>query len=151
MDISRNQIDLMYLTNSLSMDKIKHIKEKKTILKSEKEKYKIKIMKMIDMFMKDIDKPKDTMQEDLKMMFDEFLLKTISYLKFKKKEKKVQSQYDKKKKKKSKINDINISELDVTIMRKPEKPKKKNLDTFIKKTKVKSKKKIVIPKKIDSE
>tara|TARA_Y100000816_G_C25953469_1_gene497441 strand:+ start:359 stop:817 length:459 start_codon:yes stop_codon:yes gene_type:complete len=151
MDISRNQLDLMYLTNNITMEKIKHIKEKKIILKSEKDKYEKKIMKLIEKFMKDKDKSEHFMEDDLKMMFEEFLIKTVNYFKFISKEKKVQSQYDKKKQKKKKVNNIDLNELDVTIMRKPGKPKKKNLDSFIKKTKVKKKKKIVMPKKIDYE
>lgn len=150
MDISRNEIDLMYLTNRLTMKKVNNIKEKKCLLKSEKDKYKKKILELINGFMKDEYIFENVMKDELKMMFDDFLLKTIRYYKFQNKESKVQSQYDKKKKKKSKCDKINLSDIDITIMNKPKKPKK-NLDTFIKKKKVKKKKKVIMPKKINFE
>jgi len=152
MDISRNQIDLMYLTNRLKMDKVVNIKEKRTILKSEKEKYKNKISQLLKSFMEEDCTYENVMKNELKMMFDDFLLKTIRYYKFQNKENKVQSQYDKTQKKKNKCTKLNLNEIDITIMKKPEKPKNKNLDSFIKKKKKKRKmKKMVIPKKIDYE
>tara|TARA_B100001142_G_scaffold155305_2_gene155796 strand:+ start:2313 stop:2774 length:462 start_codon:yes stop_codon:yes gene_type:complete len=152
MDISRNQIDLMYLTNRLKMNKVVNIKEKRTILKSEKEKYKNKISQLLNSFMEEDCTYENVMKNELKMMFDDFLLKTIRYYKFQNKENKVQSQYDKTQKKKNKCTKLNLNEIDITIMKKPEKPKNKNLDSFIKKKKKKRKiKKTVMPKKIDYE
>ena len=153
MDISRNQIDIMYLTNRLKMEKVVNIKEKKTILKSEKEKYKKKISELLNSFMEEDCCYENVMKNELKMMFDNFLLKTIRYYKFQNKENKIQSQYDKKQKKKRKCTKLNLNEIDITIMKNTEKPKNKNLDSFVKKNKRKMKKmkKMVIPKKIDYE
>ena len=152
MDISRNQIDIMFLSNRLKMVKVNHIKEKRTILKNEKDKYKKKITKLVDSFMNEDCTYENAMKNELKMIFDNFLLKAISYHKFQNKENKVQSQYDKTQKKKNKCTKLNLNEIDITIMKKPEKPKNKNLDSFIKKKKKKRKiKKTVMPKKIDYE
>jgi len=153
MDISRNQIDLMYLTNKLRMGKVVNFKEKRTILKSEKEKYKNKISQLLNSFMEEDCNYENIMKNELKMMFDEFLLKAIRYYKFQNKENKIQSQYDKKQKKKRKCTKLNLNEIDITIMKNTEKPKNKNLDSFVKKNKRKMKKmkKMVIPKKIDYE
>lgn len=153
MDISRNQIDIMFLSNRLKMVKVNHIKEKRTILKNEKDKYKKKITKLVDSFMNEDCTYENAMKNELKMIFDNFLLKAISYHKFQNKENKVQSQYGKEKEKKiKKCNKLDLNEIDITIMKKPKKPKNKNLDTFIKKKKNKNKKKkTIMPKKIDYE
>jgi hypothetical protein len=153
MDISRNQIDLMFLSNRLKMVKVNHIKENRTILKKEKDKYKKKILQLVNSFMDDNCTYDNAIKNELKMIFDDFLLKTISYYKFQNKERKVQSQYGKEKEKKfKKCNKLDLNEIDITIMKKPKKSKNKNLDTFIKKKKNKNKKKkTIMPKKIDYE
>ena len=55
------------------------------------------------------------------------------------------------KKKTPEIKNMNIDQLDINIMKKPKKEKKKDLNSFIKKKKRKNNKKIVIPNQINKE
>jgi hypothetical protein len=143
-DISRNYIDLMYLTNPSNISKMRKMKEEKNINREEIKKYKKDIIKITERL---IDGEK--ISSEIDALFNKYFIKIREHIKFTKKKNVVQSQYHlmKEKEKKEYIK-MDLSNLDITIMKKPE-PKIKNIGDFVKKKKKKRKgKKVVMPKKI---
>jgi hypothetical protein len=152
MDISRNIIDLMYLTNQTNMDKISKIRTEKTISKKNLEKYKDKFLTLTTDILngKKIKNETDNITQDMKYEFHEYFKKAMGYFDFLEKKKIIQARYKDMQKKTSKIKNMNIDELDISIMKKPKKVKHKDLTGFVKKKKTKNKKKIVMPKQLKS-
>jgi phosphoribosyl-dephospho-CoA transferase len=143
-DISRNYIDLMYLTNPSNISKMRKMKEEKNINKEELKKYNKDIIKITERL---IDGEK--ISSEIDALFNKYFIKIREHIKFTKKKNVVQSQYHlmKEKEKKEYIK-MDLSNLDITIMKKPE-PKIKNIGDFVKKKKKERKgKKVVMPKKI---
>jgi hypothetical protein len=143
-DISRNYIDLMYLTNPSNISKMRKMKEEKNINKEEIKKYNKDIIKITERL---IDGEK--ISSEIDALFNKYFIKIREHIKFTKKKNVVQSQYHlmKEKEKKEYIK-MDLSNLDITIMKKPE-PKIKNIGDFVKKKKKERKgKKVVMPKKI---
>jgi hypothetical protein len=141
MDNSRNYIDLMYLTNPSNISKIQKIKENKNTNVKEKKRLKSEIMKMTERLING-----EQISCDIDALFNQYFIKIRNHLKFIKKKNIVQSQYhlmgEKEKKEYIKMD---ISTLDISIMKKPKKVKQ--ISDFVKKTKRK-KKKVIMPKKI---
>jgi hypothetical protein len=145
-DMSRNYIDLMYLTNPSNISRMKKIKEEK-VDKEEFKKYKKDIIKFTERLIDG-----ERISSGIDALFNKFFIKIKEHINFTKKKNVVQSQYHlmKEKEKKEYIK-MDLSKLDITIMKKPI-HKVKNLSDFVKKKKKKRKgKKIVMPKKITFE
>jgi len=145
-DMSRNYIDLMYLTNPSNISRMKKIKEEK-VDKEEFKKYKKDIIKFTERLIDG-----ERISSGIDALFNKFFIKIKEHINFTKKKNVVQSQYHlmKEKEKKEYIK-MDLSKLDITIMKKPI-HKDKNLSDFVKKKKKKRKgKKIVMPKKITFE
>ena len=146
-DISQNYIDMMYLMNPSNISRMKKIKEEKNIDMEEIKKHKKDIIKMTERLIDG-----DSISSDIDAIFYRYFVKIKEHLHFTKKMNVVQSQYHlmKEKEKKEYIK-MDLSKLDIDIMKKPE-PKVKNIGDFVKKKKKKSKtKKTVMPKKITFE
>ena len=145
-DISRNYIDLMYLTNPSNISRMKKIKEE-TIDKKELIKYKKDIIKFTERLIDG-----ESISTGIDVLFNNFFIKIKEHINFTKKKNVVQSQYHlmKEKEKKEYIK-MDLSELNITLMKKPIN-KVKNLSDFVNKKKKKKRgKKIVMPKKITFE
>ena len=146
-EMSSKLIDLMYLTNPNTLNKIKTIGQKNEYSKEElKEKKKI-IMKITEDI---IEGNRCDKSSDVLLSFFSYYNKILEDEHLKKKVKVIQSQYDgigKKKKKKQVIN-LDVNNLDVNLLGKKEKNSKHmNLDNYVKKKKKKVKSKIHLPKK----
>jgi len=145
-DISRNYIDLMYLTNPSNISRMKKIEEEK-VDKEEFKKYKKDIIKFTERLIDG-----ESISSGIDVLFNKFFIKIKEHINFTKKKNVVQSQYHlmKEKEKKEYIK-MDLSELNITLMKKPIN-KVKNLSDFVNKKKKKKRgKKIVMPKKITFE
>ena len=152
MDVSRNYIDLMYLTNPSNILKMKKLAlNEQTINTDERKKYKKDIMKITECLIKG-----ERISSDIDALFNEYVEKIKDHVKFTKKNNRIQSQFHLMEKKYVKMDissvdisvldksSLDISVLDKSMMKKPKK-KKKMIDFVKKKRKVK---KIIIPKQI---
>ena len=143
-DISRNYIDLMYLTNPSNISRIKKIKEE-TIDKKELKKYKKDIIKYTERLIAG-----ENISSEIDALFNKYFIKIREHMVFIKKKNIVQSQYHlmKEKEIKKEYSSMDLSTLNISIMKKP-KHKVKNLSDFVKKKKDKRKgQKVIMPKKI---
>lgn len=143
--MSRNYIDLMYLTNPSNISRMKKIEEEK-VDKEEFKKYKKDIIKFTERLIDG-----ESISSGIDVLFNKFFIKIKEHINFTKKKNVVQSQYHlmKEKEKKEYIK-MDLSELNITLMKKPIN-KVKNLSDFVNKKKKKKGKKIVMPKKITFE
>lgn len=144
--MSRNYIDLMYLTNPSNISRMKKIEEEK-VDKEEFKKYKKDIIKFTERLIDG-----ESISTGIDVLFNNFFIKIKEHINFTKKKNVVQSQYHlmKEKEKKEYIK-MDLSELNITLMKKPIN-KVKNLSDFVNKKKKKKRgKKIVMPKKITFE
>ena len=93
----------------------------------------------------------ESISSGIDVLFNKFFIKIKEHINFTKKKNVVQSQYHlmKEKEKKEYIK-MDLSELNITLMKKPIN-KVKNLSDFVNKKKKKKGKKIVMPKKITFE
>ena len=138
-------IDMMYLINPNSLEKIKIKNEIKNVDKEKLKKYKKKVLKITEQLLtnNNDNKSPDVINSFFlyfeKILDDEFLKNKVSI---------IQSQYDKEtKKNKKKVTNIDVTEMDINLLGKKEKTHKtKGLDNYVKKKKVKKKKKIHLPK-----
>uniref|UniRef100_A0A6C0F9Z1 Uncharacterized protein n=1 Tax=viral metagenome TaxID=1070528 RepID=A0A6C0F9Z1_9ZZZZ len=144
-DMSRNYIDLMYFTNPSNISRMKKIEEEK-VDKEEFKKYKKDIIKFTERLIDG-----ESISSGIDVLFNNFFIKIKEHINFTKKKNVVQSQYHlmKEKEKKEYIK-MDLSELNITLMKKPI-HKVKNLSDFVNKKKKRKGKKIVIPKKITFE
>ncbi len=151
MDISRNLIDLMYLTNRVNMEKLNNIKEDENLSLENKKKYKEKFFNLINNIFNNIPIKNDTdnITIDLIYSFNHFFKKSVGYFEFLEKQEKIQERYKDMEKKKSKIKNIDINDLNINIIRKKKQVKTKDMTDFVKKKKRKNKKKLHIPKQLD--
>ena len=142
-DVSRNYIDLMYLTNPSNISRIKRMNEVITVDIEDQKKYKKEVIKITDRLING-----EKISVDINELFNNYFKKIKEHLEFTKKKNLVQSQYHlmKEKEKKEYIK-MDLSGLDITMMKKPDSKKIKNLNDFIKKKK-KKKKGMVMPQKI---
>jgi len=142
-DVSRNYIDLMYLTNPSNISRIKRMNEVITVDIEDQKKYKKEVIKITDRLING-----EKISVDINELFNNYFQKIKEHLEFTKKKNLVQSQYHlmKEKEKKEYIK-MDLSGLDITMMKKPDSKKIKNLNDFIKKKK-KKKKGMVMPQKI---
>ena len=142
--MSRNYIDLMYLTNPSNISRMKKIEEK--VDKEEFKKYKKDIIKFTERLIDG-----ESISSGIDVLFNKFFIKIKEHINFTKKKNVVQSQYHlmKEKEKKEYIK-MDLSELNITLMKKPIN-KVKNLSDFVNKKKKRKGKKIVMPKKITFE
>ncbi len=143
--MSRNYIDLMYFTNPSNISRMKKIEEEK-VDKEEFKKYKKDIIKFTERLIDG-----ESISSGIDVLFNNFFIKIKEHINFTKKKNVVQSQYHlmKEKEKKEYIK-MDLSELNITLMKKPI-HKVKNLSDFVNKKKKRKGKKIVIPKKITFE
>lgn len=143
-DMSQNYIDLMYLTNPSNISRMKRIKEEENIDREEIKKYKKDIIKITERI---IDGERISCEIDA--LFNKYFSKIKEHLNFTKKKNVVQSQYHlmKEKEKKEYIK-MDLSKLDIDIMKKPDTKRVKNIGDFVKKKKKNKGKKPVMPKKI---
>ena len=143
--MSRNYIDLMYLTNPSNISRMKKIEEEK-VDKEEFKKYKKDIIKFTERLIDG-----ESISSGIDVLFNKFFIKIKEHINFTKKKNVVQSQYHlmKEKEKKEYIK-MDLSELNITLMKKPIN-KVKKLSDFVNKKKKKKGKKIVMPKKITFE
>jgi len=142
-DTSQNYIDLMYLTNPSNISRMKKIKEE-TIDKKELIKYKKDIIKFTERLITG-----EKISSEIDALFNKYFIKIREHMAFIKKKNAVQSQYHlmKEKEKKEYIK-MDLSQLDISIMKKPI-HNVNNLSDFVKKKKKKRKgKKVIMPKKI---
>ena len=138
-------IDMMYLINPNSLEKIKIKNEIKNVDKEKLKKYKKKVLKITEQLLtnNNDNKSPDVINSFFlyfeKILEDEFLKNKVSI---------IQSQYDKEtKKNKKKVTNIDVTEMDINLLGKKEKTHKTiGLDNYVKKKKVKKKKKIHLPK-----
>ena len=138
-------IDMMYLINPNSLEKIKIKNEIKNVDKEKLKKYKKKVLKITEQLLtnNNYNKSPDVINSFFlyfeKILEDEFLKNKVSI---------IQSQYDKEtKKNKKKVTNIDVTEMDINLLGKKEKTHKTiGLDNYVKKKKVKKKKKIHLPK-----
>lgn len=138
-------IDMMYLINPNSLEKIKVKNDIKDVDKEKLKKYKKKVLKITNQLLTNNNNNKSpnvinsfyTYFE--KILEDEFLKNKVSI---------IQSQYENEtKKKKKNVTNINVTEMDINILGKKEKNHKTiGLDNYVKKKKVKKNKKIHLPK-----
>ena len=151
MDISRNLIDLMYLTNRVNMEKINNIKEDEKLSMENKKKYKDAFLDLTKNILNNekIKNDSDNITIDLVYSFNHFFKKAIGYFQFLEKQEKIQERYKDIEKKKSKIKNIDIADLNINIMRKKKQVKTKDITDFVKKKKRKHKKKMHLPKQLD--
>ena len=135
----------MYLINPNSLEKIKTKNDIKSIDKEKLKKYKKKVLKITEQLLTNDNNNKspDVINSFFlyfeKILEDEFLKNKVSI---------IQSQYDKEiKKNKKKVTNIDVAEMDINLLGKKEKKHKTiGLDNYVKKKKVKKKKKIHLPK-----
>lgn len=138
-------IDMMYLINPNSLEKIKIKNDIKNVDKEKLKKYKKKVLKITEQLLNNDNENKSTNVINSfftyfeKILEDEFLKNKVSI---------IQSQYDDEtKKKKKKVTNIDVNEMDINLLAKKEKKEKTiGLDNYVKKKKVKKKKKIYLPK-----
>ena len=139
-------IDMMYLINPNSLEKIKIKNDVKSVDKEKLKKYKKKVLKITEQLLEsnNDNKSVDVINSFLfyfeKILEDEFLKNKVSI---------IQSQYnnDLKKKKKKEISNMDVSQMDINLLGKKEKKEKViGLDNYVKKKKVKKKTKIHLPK-----
>ena len=151
MDISRNLIDLMYLTNRVNMEKLNNIKEDEKLSLENKKKYKEKFFNLTNNIFNNIPIKNDTdnITIDLIYSFNNFFKKSVGYFEFLEKQEKIQQRYKDMEKKESKIKNIDINDLNINIMRKKKQVKTKDMTDFVKKKKRKNKKKMHIPKQLN--
>lgn len=137
-------LDLMYLTNPNTLEKMKLLKKDKTHDETILKKNKKLVMKITEQILNsDITNKSDNVLHSFYSYFEKIL--EDEYMK--KKSKIIQAQYDKKKKKKKKVVNMDVTDIDVHLLKKEKKPKKVDLDKFVKKKKVKKKVKVHLPKK----
>jgi hypothetical protein len=143
-DISRNYIDMIYLMNPSTLSRMKKMEEIK-IDKEEIKKYKKDIIKITERLIEG-----DGISREIDALFNKYFMKIKEHLSFTKRKNVVQSQYHllKEKEKKEYIK-MDLSKLDIDIMKKPDTKRVKNIGDFVKKKK--KKKKVVMPKKITFE
>ena len=148
---SSKLIDLMYLTNPNSLNKIKNVNSKEEYSKEELKSKKKMIMKITEDII--LGKREDK-SNDVIMSFFNYYNKILEDEILKKKVKIIQAQYDglEKKKKKKEVVNLDVNDLDVNLLAKKEKKSKHmNLDNYVKKKKKKVKKKVHLPKKQNYE
>tara|TARA_B100000795_G_scaffold243416_4_gene207322 strand:- start:6165 stop:6572 length:408 start_codon:yes stop_codon:yes gene_type:complete len=135
----------MYFTNPSNISRMKKIEEEK-VDKEEFKKYKKDIIKFTERLIDG-----ESISSGIDVLFNNFFIKIKEHINFTKKKNVVQSQYHlmKEKEKKEYIK-MDLSELNITLMKKPI-HKVKNLSDFVNKKKKRKGKKIVIPKKITFE
>tara|TARA_B100000963_G_scaffold360371_1_gene390997 strand:+ start:28851 stop:29315 length:465 start_codon:yes stop_codon:yes gene_type:complete len=138
-------IDMMYLINPNSLEKIKIKNDIKNVDKKKLKKYKKKVLKITEQLLNNENENKSTNVINSfftyfeKILEDEFLKNKVSI---------IQSQYDNEtKKKKKKVTNMDVNEMDINLLGKKEKKEKTiGLDNYVKKKKVKKKKKVYLPK-----
>ena len=144
---SSKLIDLMYLTNPNSLNKIKNIDSKDEYTKEELKSKKKMILKITEEI---ILGKRENISDDVLTSFFNYYNKILEDELLKKKVKIIQSQYediDKKKKKKQVVN-LDVNDLDLNLLgNKEKKTKHMNLDSYVKKKNKKKKQKIHLPKK----
>lgn len=144
---SSKLIDLMYLTNPNSLNKIKIFNKKEHYSKEELKSKKKMIMRITEDI---IMGKREDKSNDVILSFFAYYNKILEDEILKKKIKIIQSQYEgiEKNKKVKKVINMNVNDLDVNLLRKKEKKgKHMNLDNYVKKKKKKVKKKVHLPKK----
>ena len=144
---SSKLIDLMYLTNPNSLNKIKNINKKEQYSKEELKSKKKIIMRITEDI---IMGKREDKSNDVILSFFAYYNKILEDEILKKKIKIIQSQYEgiEKNKKVKKVINMNVNDLDINLLRKKEKKgKHMNLDNYVKKKKKKVKKKVHLPKK----
>tara|TARA_B110000208_G_C11763526_1_gene427780 strand:+ start:1642 stop:2088 length:447 start_codon:yes stop_codon:yes gene_type:complete len=143
-DISRNYIDLMYLTNPSNISRMIKIEEEKKVDKEEIKKYKKDIIKITNKLIGG-----ENISSEIDALFNRYFIKIKEHLDFTKRNNIVQSQYHllKEKEQKEYIK-MDLSKLDIDFIKKPNSKKIKNLEDFVKNKKKRKGKKVVMPKKI---
>ena len=143
MDASKNnQLDLLYLTNPNF--KIKYNKEIEKLVEEEDVKF---YRKRILQDTKDLLRG-NTINEDIKNMFDRYCNELIKHYKFSDKKKEIQKEYlNLPKKKEKKVTDFQLQKENELMMKKPELVKKTIKDFIPIVVKERRKKKIILPKK----
>jgi hypothetical protein len=143
-DISRNYIDLMYLTNPSNISRMIKIEEEKIVDKEEIKKYKKDIIKITNKLIGG-----ENISSEIDALFNRYFIKIKEHLDFTKRNNIVQSQYHllKEKEQKEYIK-MDLSKLDIDFIKKPNSKKIKNLEDFVKNKKKRKGKKVVMPKKI---
>ena len=143
-DISRNYIDLMYLTNPSNISRMIKIEEEKKVDKEEIKKYKKDIIKITNKLIGG-----ENISSEIDALFNRYFIKIKEHLDFTKRNNIVQSQYHllKEKEQKEYIK-MDLSKLDIDFIKKPNSKKIKNLEDFVKNKKKRKGKKVVMTKKI---
>ena len=142
-DISRNYIDLMYLTNPSNISRMIKIEEEKKVDKEEIKKYKKDIIKITNKLIGG-----ENISSEIDALFNRYFIKIKEHLDFTKRNNIVQSQYHllKEKEQKEYIK-MDLSKLDIDFIKKPNSKKIKNLEDFVKNKKKRKGKKRPPPKK----
>jgi hypothetical protein len=138
----RNNIDLMYLTNSNNLTNCK--KEDNLNVNIEVEKHKTFILSCTKKLLKN-----EIISPEINYIFNEYAANIIKHYQFKNRTRIIQEQYKDiiTKKKSEKYVPINIEKMDINVIGKKKKVKNINLNAFVKKKKNKKKKKMILPKK----
>lgn len=139
----RNNVDLLYLTNPTNLINFKkpYNKEYSNV---DTEKYRKFILSCTKKILNG-----ELISPEINNMFDTYIHHLIKHFKFKNKTRLIQEQYkniDNKKKVEAYVP-INIEKMDINVMGKKKETKKIDLNAFVKKSKNKKKKKIILPKK----
>ena len=138
-------IDMMYLINPNSLEKIKTKNDIKSIDKDKLKRYKKKVLKITEQL---LNNDNDNKSPNVINSFFIYFEKILEDEFFKNKVSIIQSQYDKEtKKKKKNVTNLDVAEMDINLLGKKEKKGKIiGLDNYVKKKKVKKKKKLHLPK-----
>lgn len=138
----RNNVDLMYLTNSNNLTKFK--KEDNLNENIDIEKHKTFILSCTKKLLKN-----EKISPEINYIFNEYAANIIKHYQFKNRTRIIQEQYKDivTKKKSEKYVPINIEKMDINVMGKKKEVKNINLNAFVKKKKNKKKKKMILPKK----
>ena len=139
----RNKVDLMYLTKPNNLIQVKKDKDEDYTIKNIN-KYKSYILRTTKKLLDE-----EMVTEKINESFKVYAENIIQHYKFNNRKRIVQQQYQNlnKEKKIEKYKPINIDEMDINIIGKKKETKKIDLNNFVKKNKVKKKKKMVIPQK----
>jgi hypothetical protein len=144
MNISTNDIDLLYLTNSKTFNNDTALKNQELYTQEELKKYRTKIFEQT----RDILTGK-SVNKDIKYAFDEYIKVSINHFKFINKRNIIQQDYTNIKISEKKISKIDYNETNKLVYKKDKPVHIRITDCIPVKRKKKNKKKMIIPKQRD--